>query len=190
VYFQSDNCFFNLYDLDSTSSLANRRHERCSRLVWDPSGRTLATFYATPIRQQHVRGQAEDGFMLWSFQGALLNTVKKDKLFRFAWRPRPANVLSSEDKSKILKNIKKYEKVFDKEDHKKKNELKAENEAKKREIATTFLSLLATRRAENAALRPRRVALKDGYDSEDDANYDIVLHVDQTILSSKEQILH
>lgn len=177
VFFQSDNCFFNLYDVDSCSSFASRRVERCSRLIWDPSGRTLATFYATSIRQQHVRAHAEDGFSIWSFQGALLSSVKKEKLFRFAWRPRPTNILSAEEKQKVLKNLKKYEKVFDKEDNKKKNELKAENEAKRKQIAEAFLSVLLRRRAENAALRSRRIELLGGYDSDDDSNYDIAMTV-------------
>jgi translation initiation factor 3 subunit B len=177
VLFQSDNCFFNLFDVDSLTSLAVRRHERCTRLLWDPSGRTLATFYTTPIRQSHVRAQAEDGYNIWSFQGALICAVKKDKLFRFAWRPRPANVLSPEDKIKVIKNIKKYEKIFDKEDHKKKNELKVELEAKKRQISQSFMTLLTQRKAENAVLRARRVALKNGYDSDDDSNYNIIQKV-------------
>lgn len=189
VFFQSDNCWFNLFDVDSVSSLASRRQERCSRLVWDPSGRTFAAFYTTPLRQAHVRGQPEDGYTLYSFQGQHICTVKKDKLFRFAWRPRPMNVMSPEERTKVIKNLKKYEKVFDKEDHKKKNELKAERDAQKREISTRFLTVLTQRRAENALLRARRVVMKGGYDSEDDANYDIIKQVEETVLSTKEHFM-
>ena len=188
TYFQSDNCFFSLYDTESCAMLATRRHERCSRLVWDPSGRTLATFYLTSLRQAHARGQ-EDNCMIWSFQGAHICTVKKEKLYRFLWRPRPANVMTPEEKQKVIKNMKKYEKIFDKEDHRKKNELKAEIEAKKRDIAASFLSLLAQRREENQRKREKHVALKDGYDSDDDANYTIVVQVEETVLSNKEVIM-
>lgn len=177
AFFQSDNCWFTIYDLDNLAVLAAKRQERCSRFVWDPSGRTFAVYYVTALRQSQLRGHPEDGYTLYSFQGTLICNVKKDKTYRFAWRPRPATVMTSEERTKVIKNMKKYEKIFDKEDHKKKSELKAEREARKREISSSFLIRLVERRATNASLRAKRIALKGGYDSDDDSNFNIVVQV-------------
>ena len=47
--------------------------------------------------------------------------VKQEKLYQFSWRPRPKDLLSAEDKKKVVKRLPHYIKIFDSEDKKRKS---------------------------------------------------------------------
>lgn len=189
AYFASDACIFELHDVENKVKLATRRHDRCNRLLWDPSGRVIASCTITSLQQKQARGQADDGFNLYTFQGTPIIQAKHEKLFQFQWRPRPKDLLSPEDKKKVIKNIKKYEKIFDKEDRRKRQELYQEMLAERHKIASQFLQLVANKREARELLKARRVALRDGYDSDDDRNYYIEVKVEETVVSSKSEVI-
>ena len=112
-----DCCSFNLYDVDSTVSLATRRHDRCNGLYWDPSGRMIVSVTTSQmVNGNIIRAaplQVEDSFNIWSFQGTPLCVVRKEKMYKFTWRPRPNNFLTIEERKNVIKNLKKYEKIFE-----------------------------------------------------------------------------
>jgi translation initiation factor 3 subunit B len=103
-------------------------------------------------------------------------------MYQFAWRPRPKSILSSEELKIAMKNMKKYEKIFDKEDKEKRQQLNSAVLEERRRLATAYLARLAERRAEYEDTHADRIALRDGYDSEDDDNYTIVVKVSSCIL--------
>lgn len=177
AYFASDACVFELLDVEQNVTFATRRHNRCTRLYWDPSGRFIVSCTITELRNAHVKGQPEDGFNVYTFQGVPVVQVKREKLFQFSWRPRPKDLLSSEEKKKVVKNLKKYEKLFDKEDRQRKQELDQELQATRYEQAEKFLSWFNRNRAQNAQLKSFRIALRDGYDSDDERNYRVEVTV-------------
>eukprot|EP00428_Durinskia_dybowskii_P071191 CAMPEP_0170401292 /NCGR_PEP_ID=MMETSP0117_2-20130122/24947_1 /TAXON_ID=400756 /ORGANISM="Durinskia baltica, Strain CSIRO CS-38" /LENGTH=772 /DNA_ID=CAMNT_0010658085 /DNA_START=24 /DNA_END=2342 /DNA_ORIENTATION=- len=190
-YFASDTCIFDLHDVENNIVLASQlRHDRCSRMYWDPSGRFLATCTITDLRNASARANFEDGFNIYTFQGKLLNRVKREKLYQFAWRPRPKDLLTAEERKNVIKNLRKYEKMFEKEDRQRKQELNQEVMAARHKQAEEFLSWLNRSRAASAALKPRRVAIRNGYDSDDERNYKTELIVDETVLKSHDQIIH
>jgi translation initiation factor 3 subunit B len=174
AYFAPDTCIFDLHDVESNTVLASGlRHDRCSRLLWDPSGRYIVSCTITDLRNSNAKGHFEDGFNMYTFQGKLIGRVKREKLYQFAWRPRPKDLLSPEEKKKVIKNLRKYEKMFEKEDKVRKQELNQEVHAARRKQAEEFLAWLNKSRAINAALKPQRIAIRDGYDSDDERNYQI-----------------
>lgn len=192
AFYPSDTCMFDLHDVDNNQSLASRRHDRGNRLVWDPSGRILVSCTITDIKNANMRGHPSDGYIMYTFQGQVLNSVNCEKLFQFSWRPRPRDLLSKDMKKKITKNLKKYEKEFDKEDRTKRQELNAENLSRRRNLASDFLTRI--RYNENLAIawKTQRVQARDGYDSEDDSNYifskvqeEAVMKTTETIMSSQ-----
>mmetsp|Transcript_5414 Transcript_5414/g.5569 ORF Transcript_5414/g.5569 Transcript_5414/m.5569 type:complete len:758 (+) Transcript_5414:101-2374(+) len=190
VYYAPDSCLFDLHDVDSNALLASRRHDRCNRLVWDPSGRMIASATLSQIRSSNVRGHSEDGVNIYTFQGTLLCQCRREKLYQMQWRPRPTEVLSSEERKKIIKNLRKYEKMFDKEDDARREQLDSAIVAYRRKLATEFLDILWQRQRELAKYKQQRVDLRDGYDSDDDRYYDVEVQVEETILNTKEQIIH
>jgi translation initiation factor 3 subunit B len=171
AYYAPDACLFELHDVENNNSLASRRHDRGNRLVWDPSGRFIASCTITPLRGAGSRPNPEDGINVYTFQGAPVVQIKKERLFQFQWRPRPRDLLSSEERKKVIKNLKKYEKMFDKEDRQRKQELQAEVLAARRRVAEEFYSKLHRSRESVLRLKPRRVAIRNGYDSDDERNY-------------------
>ncbi len=56
------------YDVDN-KSLTVKEHYRANQVVWDPSGRTVATLVSQPIQGGHFKFSMDNGYILWSFQG-------------------------------------------------------------------------------------------------------------------------
>lgn len=187
---QSDSAIFDLHDVDNNVTMATRKHDRCTRLAWDPSGRIIASATITELRQgANVRGQSEDGYNLYTFQGTPIVQVRKEKLYQFAWRPRPKDLLSPHERKQIIKDLKKYEKVFEKEDRAKKMVLISAMNVERRATAEEFLSYLRVRSAAYRENKARQVALRGGYDEDDDSNYQVVTVLEETVVSTKEQVL-
>ena len=190
VFSAPEQCIFDLHDVDTNTRLAQRKHERGNRLVWDPSGRILASCTITDMRRgEKTRAHADDGFVFYSFQGNVIISIKREKLFQFFWRPRPKDLIPSEEKKKIVKNLRKYEKIFEKEDKQRKQELNAERARERLVEAQAFAARLRRNRERNASLRAPRVAARGGYDSGDDRNYDVVSTVREAVISTREMPL-
>ena len=187
VFYAPDTCMFDIHDAENQITLATRRHDRGNRLVWDPSGRVIASCTITDLKHASARGHVTDGYILYSFQGNVLCNVQCEKLFQFSWRPRPAELMTADERKKVIKNLKKYEKEFEKEDRSRRQELNQETQRQRRALAEEFLQKLAMNRALSRELRPQRVALRDGYDTEDEDNYITVTIAHETVLKTTEQ---
>lgn len=177
--FASDACMFDLHDVENNVALASRRHDRGNRLTWDPSGRYISSSTVIPLRGSGLAARAisDDGFNIYTFQGSLISQVKKERLYQFSWRPRPKDLLSAAEKARVNKNLKKYEKIFDKEDRRKRNELDRAILDTRLAQASVFYKRLATKKESLARAKAQRIALRDGYDSDDDSNYKVVVQV-------------
>mmetsp|Transcript_12532 Transcript_12532/g.11367 ORF Transcript_12532/g.11367 Transcript_12532/m.11367 type:complete len:761 (+) Transcript_12532:28-2310(+) len=184
AHFTGESCTFHIHDVDSNIHLATRTHMRCNRLYWDPSGRLIVTCTITELRNINVRGFSEDGYNIYTFQGNLLVSIKKEKLFYFLWRPRPKNLLSNDLKKNILKNFKKYEKTFEKVDRQHIEELNKEILDSRRKLAQDFFNHVQGIRLYNQSIRSKRIASRGGYDSDDDSNYHIDVQVTETVIES------
>jgi uncharacterized protein with WD repeat len=149
----------------------------------------LASYTITNMRQSSIRGQPDDGFNLYSFQGTPIAQVKREKLFVFQWRSRPKNLLSSDKKKKVVKNVKKYEKLFNKEDRVRRQQIYQELVMLRRKTAQEFFNIVNKSRSNISQLKRIRCALRNGYDSDDDKNYMVETVVDETIVSNKEIII-
>ena len=98
-------------------------------------------------------------------------------MYQLLWRPRPKDLLTSEEKKKVIKNLKIYEKKFEKEDKLRKQELNQEIQAQRFKLAEEFLAISRANRLINKSLKPLRVEIRNGYDSDDDRNYKIEVTV-------------
>ncbi|CAN0588995.1 unnamed protein product, partial [Ectocarpus sp. 12 AP-2014] len=49
----------------------------------------------------------DNGYQLFSFQGERFHEFKKDNFYQIQWRPRPASLLTSAEKKKVVKNLRK-----------------------------------------------------------------------------------
>ncbi len=175
------------YDV-TNKSLTVKEHYRANQVLWDPSGRTVATIVSQPIGGGHFKFSMDNGYILWSFQGKQLSQSSFETFYQFQWRPRKS-LLSKGEKEKVLKNLKKYEKDFAKADKELSRSRDLETIKVKRALRTEFRERLARLREIKSRSKATRVLLYGGYDSDDENNYTRKeVHV-ETILSTKEEVV-
>lgn len=103
-------------------------HHKCSDIIWDPSGRHVATISSRSIHSEiNPRARDYDSYAIWSFHGNKIVDAPVQYLYYFLWRPRPASSLTEKKVEEVKKNLKSvYWKLFEAEEDKarqaKKNE--------------------------------------------------------------------
>jgi translation initiation factor 3 subunit B len=175
------------YDVD-TQNLVIKEHYRSNQVVWDPSGRTVATLVSQPIGGGHFKFAMDNGFILWSFQGKQLYQQSFETFYQLVWRPRE-NLLSKAETNKVRKNLKKYEQQFDMQDKERQRGLKLEETKGKRAQRQRYRDMLGRLRAIRQRQKEDRMALYKGYDSDDESNYITTTITVETIVSTKEDII-
>ncbi|CAK4508824.1 unnamed protein product [Aphanomyces euteiches] len=175
------------WDVDEKQSISIQEHFKCSHVEWDPSGRVVASSVCQPINNFNAKYTMDNGYNLWTFQGKLLEEKKKDHFYQFMWRPRPKSLLSDAEYKEVLKNLKNYEKKFIEADKKREKERIAQEEAQKKALVDAFRARVAALRDVARSRRARYVELVDGYDSEDENNYEVKTTVRDEIISQSEE---
>jgi translation initiation factor 3 subunit B len=175
------------YDVNN-NTLVIKEHYRANQVLWDPSGRTLATCVSQPVEGGHFKFAMDNGFIIWSFQGKQMYQQSFETFYQFLWRPRE-NLLSKAEVKKVKKNLKKYEKQFEKADKERQRALYLEETKGKREERQRYRDMLTSLRGLRRDQRRRHVELLDGYDSDDEANYMLKDITVETILSTKEEVV-
>ncbi|KAL7465776.1 hypothetical protein ACHAXS_006097 [Conticribra weissflogii] len=176
------------YDVDSRS-LTVKEHYRANQVLWDPSGRTVATTVSQPIGGGHFKFAMDNGYILWTFQGKQIHQASFETFYQFQWRPRE-RLSSKAQIDEIAKNIKKYERQFNKFDEAKKRRQRLEETKGKRKLRSEFRATMARLREWRARQKVERMELLGGYDSEDEDNFVEREVVVETILSSKEELVY
>jgi translation initiation factor 3 subunit B len=176
------------YDVDN-KSLVVKEHYRANNVLWDPSGRTVATIVSQPIGGGHFKFSMDNGYILWSFQGKQLHQESFENFYQLAWRPRE-KLLTKAERKKVLKNLKKYERQFDAADKERKRAEYLEKTTEKRALRSRFRERLAELRQFKAQQKQDRVELLGGYDSDDESNYVVKERHVETILSTKEEVVY
>lgn len=94
----------------NVQQLAVVEHYGVTDMAWDPSGRYLASWASA------WRSTPEPGFNIWDFKGQQLLHESQDKFKQFAWRNRPATLLSKDQQRKVRKELKEYSRLFEEAD--------------------------------------------------------------------------
>ena len=58
----------------------------------------------------------ENGYHLYTFSGQLLREEPIDQFKQWAWRPRPARLLSKDEMKNVRKNLREYSRTFEEAD--------------------------------------------------------------------------
>ncbi len=90
----------------------------------------------------------------------------------------------------VSKNLKKYEKQFNAFDEAKKRQLRLEETRGKRKSRSAFRATLARLKEIRANMKQERMALLNGYDSEDESNWTTKEVTIETVLSTKEELIY
>jgi translation initiation factor 3 subunit B len=175
------------YDVDN-KSLVVKEHYRANQVLWDPAGRTVATCVSQPVGGGHYKFAMDNGYILWSFQGKQLHQQSFETFYQFNWRPRE-NLLSKKEINGVKRDLKKYEKQFEKADKERQRALYLEETKGKRAERKKYRDLRTELRALRATQRETRTELQDGYDTSDESNYVVRDLTVETILSTKEEVV-
>lgn len=175
------------YDVNN-ETLVVKEHYRANQVLWDPSGRTVTTCVSQPVGGGHYKFAMDNGYILWSFQGKQLHQESFETFFQFLWRPRE-RLLSKKEINNVRRNLKKYEKQFEKADKERQRALYLEETKGKRAERKKYRDRIAELRELRKTQRARRTELQDGYDSTDDANYTTHELTVETILSTNEEVV-
>lgn len=175
------------YDVDNESMVV-KEHYRANQVIWDPAGRTVATCVSQPIGGGHFKFAMDNGYVLWSFQGKQLHQESFETFYQFLWRPRDS-LLSKKEINAVRRNLKNYEKQFEKADKERQRALYLEETKGKRAERKKYRDLRAELRALRQTQRARRTELQNGYNSEDESNYVMNEITVETILSTTEEVV-
>lgn len=142
--------FFNVDELETMNTA---EHFMATDVEWDPTGRYIATSVSSMIHQM------ENGFNIWSFQGRLLYSLNKDRLFQFSWRPRLPSLLPPEKEADIVKRLKEYSKRYEEEDEALLMQADADVVRERQRFVSEWNSYVASRKAaaEKAAQYKKQV---------------------------------
>lgn len=175
------------YDVE-TKALTIKEHYRANQVMWDPSGRTVATVVSQPITGGHYKFAMDNGYILWNFQGKQITQQSYETFYQLQWRPREI-LLTKTDISNVMKNLKKYEKQFDNADKELSRARFLEETKGKRILRSAYRERVALLSEYKKQQRARRIELLGGYDSDDENNYVEKVITVETILSTKEEIV-
>merc|ERR1712071_15555 len=177
------------YDVDEKKLVATKDHYRANAVLWDPSGRTLATTVSQPIEGGHFKFAMDNGYIVWTFQGKQLYQQSYETFYQLQWRPR-AQYLTKAQVKNVVKSLKKYEKEFDRADRERTRALRLEETKEKRALRTEFRNTMARLREFRTEQKAERMALLGGYDSDDEDNYVMKEVKLESILNSKEEVMY
>jgi len=135
--------FYNVNDLET---MATAEHHAAKHLIWDPSGRYVATFASSWEQVSFL--SSDNGYCIWTFYGKLLQQVNKEKFYELVWRPRPPSLLSDEKLQDIKKNLRSYQKKYTQEESRRKGELKKQKQLRRDQLKNAFDTYLAKKQAE------------------------------------------
>jgi len=175
------------YDVDN-KTLAIKEHYRANQVMWDPSGRTVATIVSQPIGGGHFKFAMDNGYILWTFQGKLIYQQSYETFYQFQWRPRE-DLLGKVDTEKVIKKLKKYEKQFDKADKELSQARFLEETKGKRALRAAFRERMKGLNEIRRQQRKIRLEIMDGYDSDDESNYVMKEVTIETVLSTNEEMV-
>eukprot|EP00620_Florenciella_sp_RCC1587_P020538 CAMPEP_0182569664 /NCGR_PEP_ID=MMETSP1324-20130603/10225_1 /TAXON_ID=236786 /ORGANISM="Florenciella sp., Strain RCC1587" /LENGTH=688 /DNA_ID=CAMNT_0024783967 /DNA_START=44 /DNA_END=2110 /DNA_ORIENTATION=- len=179
------------YDVDALLEKGvTSDHYRCNYVEWDPSGRIVATAVTQPFDGAFYKFQMDNGYKLHTFQGEDFFEKQTEKFYQFMWRPRPPSLLDADAKKKVIKNLRKYERKFERADKEKAKRRHLLSMRTQWDLRDEHRQLLADRKAEFDALKAERVRLRDGFDEDDDSNYVITETYLEEVLDEKEIIIH
>lgn len=169
-------------------TLTIKEHYRCTEVTWDPSGRTVASTVVQPVGGGHYKFAMDNGYTLWSCQGKQLYAKSFESFYQFQWRPRET-LLSDEKINEVVKNLKKYEKRFDKAGKERARALYLEQTKGKRRLRSIYRERVASLKDIYEQQRSAKISLNNGYDSENEDNYVEKYAEIETIINSKEEVI-
>lgn len=176
------------WDTDNQNSMSTQEHFMCNLITWDPSGRVCCTAVCQPMGGANsMRYQLENGFKLWTFQGAPMYETQRQNFYSFEWRARPPLLLSTERQAWVKKHLKQKIDGYAERDRRVAKERADAKSAEQRAKVAKYLASMAERHKVFLAFEKQRHAMN--LEAEDEADYETVVTVTEVVMSRTEQVI-
>lgn len=170
------------FDVDELETMSTGEHFMATDVEWDPTGR----YVATSVTSVH---EMENGFHIWSFTGKSLCNIPRDHFYQFLWRPRPPSLLTHEKEEEIAKNLKKYTKKYEDEDHQIYQVIDEQEKQRRQKLQEEWEGWLKKWEQLHEEEKMARQSLRDGEDSEDEEEYDVKEVEVEEVIAVNEEVL-
>jgi len=182
---------FEFYDADALPERGSEReHYRANTCEWDPCGRIFMTAVSQPLEGMVYKFQMDNGFHLWTFQGESFFEKTAEKFYSFSWRPRPACLLDELERKAVVKNLRKFERKFERADREQRKQRELKNLVADQRLRNELRARLAARKVRSYdGIRAEKMAGRYGFDEDDEANYAIQTVYREVVVSTKEEVV-
>ena len=133
-----------------------------------------------------MRYQLENGFKLWTFQGAPMYDTQRQNFYSFEWRPRPRMLLSSERQLYVKRNLKKKIEAYAEADRQRAKAKADEKFKKQKALIDAFTAGMERRHARYLEFEKQRRAA--GIETKDEDDYETVVTYNEVVLSREETV--
>jgi translation initiation factor 3 subunit B len=179
---QSNQGRLEFFDVPNQRTMNVVSHDVANGLVWDPSGRVVATTKTQDVSGPRLtRDTVANGYILWTFQGVKIFEAAKPKLFQFLWRPRAEGLLVDDEARDIAKNLKKYVARYQQQDKQRQARSALLARLRKRKARDEFRAFVAERAAEHESNRPFRIEM--GIEREEPDSVVVFEEIYETVVS-------
>ena len=131
----------------------------------------------------------DNGYKLWTFQGACYHEASYENFYQLAWRPRPKSLLDPAQKKAVVKNLRKYERRFAHEDKQKDVARQREATTEKRATRKAYRDLILARVSNYANTAHVRKAMRNGVDADADDLFHVTTRTMETVVQAKEEVI-
>lgn len=157
---RSMNGVLEFVDASDVTVMAQTEHFMATDVEWDPTGRYVVSAVSW------WGHKVDNAYWMWSFQGRLLQKQQLERFCQLQWRPRPPSLLTPEQTKSIKKNMKKYTEQFETIDRLRQSNVSTEQIEKRRTLMSDFQKYREDKEEEYAHYKKRRIALRNGIDTD------------------------
>lgn len=163
-------------DKDKTKEvrlLASEDFNGLSGIQWEDSGRSVAAWSSARV------SPVNNGFTVYDFVGHVTRTEAIDQFYDFQWRPRPASLLSINDKKRVRKQLAEHSAKFEELDSMESNAELREQILKRKKLLKEWRDWEAAQAAKMAKL---------GFvESEEKVEMTVIKEVTEVVIEEKEE---
>jgi len=170
-------------DTESLESSAKEVHQLCTDVVWDYTGRFVASYVSA------WRNKNENGFVIWNCRGKRVYHLNKDPFFQFLWRPTPPSILPKDQLEALSQpeNFKKYQKKYKTMEREEQIAVNKKRREEQEKLKNDFKSLVLQRLKEQEADLVWMKSL--GVHDDTDSDFYVVEECVEEILEEKVEVI-
>ena len=163
--------------------MRTEEHTGCTDVVWDPTGRYVTTVISA-LKNPH-----ETGYCIWNVAGVQVYKYQRERFYEFIWRPRPPTLITKQERSKVLKNLRSYAERYEVEDERKRK-LRISSQLRHRlEQMERYRAFVKAVRAEAAESWWSEHCRLRGYPEDESDNFETISVMEEVIVEEKREVI-